>query len=70
MATQTATPPGLTSEEAIRETALAQTISRPPRSLWKDAWHRLLRNKAAVLGALVVAFFLAVAALAPFHRTA
>jgi oligopeptide transport system permease protein len=66
MTTNTITPPGLTSEEEIRETALAQTISRPPRSLWKDAWHRLLRNKAAVLGALVVAFFLAIAALAPF----
>ena len=66
MTTSTATPPGTTSDEAVRETALAQTISRPPRSLWKDAWHRLLRNKAAVLGALVVLFFLAIAALAPY----
>jgi len=66
MTTQTATPPGTVSEEAVRETALAQTISRPSRSLWKDAWHRLLRNKAAVLGALVIVFFLAVAALAPY----
>ena len=29
---------------------IVQTITRPPRSLWGDAWHRLLRNKAAILG--------------------
>jgi oligopeptide transport system permease protein len=66
MTTQTVTPPGVASEDAVRATALAQTISRPPRSLWRDAWHRLVRNKAAVVGGLVIGFFMAVAVLAPF----
>ena len=52
---------GQPSEEAVRETL--QTISRPSRSLWSDALHRLLRNKGSVLGALVVVFFLLVAIL-------
>jgi oligopeptide transport system permease protein len=65
MTTQTATPPGTISEEAVRETALAQTISRPPRSLGRDALHRLGRNRAAVLGAILVVLFLVVAIFAP-----
>ena len=31
--------------------------ARPSRSLMGDAWRRLLRNKAAVAGMLVIAFF-------------
>ncbi len=42
------------------------TITRPPRSLWSDAWHRLLRNRAAVGGAIVILLFSLVAILAPF----
>jgi oligopeptide transport system permease protein len=42
-----------------------QLLARPPRSLWKDAWHRLLRNKAAIAGAIVVIFFGLVAVFAP-----
>jgi len=41
------------------------TILRPPRSLWSDAWHRLLRNKAAVGGAVVIVLFALVAIFAP-----
>ena len=41
------------------------TITRPPRSLWSDAWHRLLRNKAAIAGAIVIILFALVALLAP-----
>jgi oligopeptide transport system permease protein len=44
---------------------IIQTINRPPRSLWGDAWHRLLRNKAAILGAVVILFFVVAALLAP-----
>lgn len=44
---------------------LAQTISRPPRSLWSDATRRLLRNKAAIGGAVVILLFTLVAILAP-----
>lgn len=41
------------------------TITRPPRSLWSDAWHRLLRNKASVAGAIVIILFALVALFAP-----
>ncbi len=41
------------------------TITRPPRSLWSDAWHRLLRNKAAIGGAIVIVVFSLVAIFAP-----
>ncbi len=50
-----------TANQAI----LAQTIARPPRSLWSDAWHRLLRNKAAVAGAIVIVLFALIAIFAP-----
>jgi oligopeptide transport system permease protein len=29
-------------------------LTRPPESLWRDAWRRLLRNRAAVLGGIFV----------------
>ncbi|GIV63420.1 MAG: ABC transporter permease [Chloroflexota bacterium] len=35
-----------------------------PRSLWVDAWYRLIRNKAAVAGMVVIVFFLFVAIFA------
>jgi oligopeptide transport system permease protein len=40
-------------------------MTRPPRSLWRDAWSRLIHNKAAVAGAIVILFFMAVAIFAP-----
>jgi oligopeptide transport system permease protein len=52
---------------AIKPGSIAiPTILRPPRSLWRDAWHRLLKNRAAVAGAAVIGVFLLVAALAPY----
>jgi ABC-type dipeptide/oligopeptide/nickel transport system permease subunit len=41
------------------------TITRPPRSLWSDAWHRLLRNKASVAGGILILVFALVALFAP-----
>jgi oligopeptide transport system permease protein len=41
------------------------TLSRPPRSLWRDAWARLIQNKAAVLGGILIIFFAIVAIFAP-----
>jgi ABC-type dipeptide/oligopeptide/nickel transport system permease subunit len=40
-------------------------MTRPPRSLWRDAWSRLIHNKAAVAGAIVILFFMFVAIFAP-----
>jgi oligopeptide transport system permease protein len=47
--------------------AAAQQIDvfRPSRSLGQEAWYRLIRNKASVLGMIIIAFFLILAAFAP-----
>src|SRR5205823_6415209 len=46
----------------------------PSGSLWKDAWRRLRRNKAALAGLAFIVFLLLVAiladALAPYSYTA
>jgi peptide/nickel transport system permease protein len=34
-------------------------------SLWRGAWHRLRRNPSAIIGAVIIAFFIVVATLAP-----
>jgi peptide/nickel transport system permease protein len=36
-----------------------------PSGLWREAWHRLVRNPAAIAGFGLVAFFVAVAVFAP-----
>ena len=41
-------------------------LARKQRSLWGDALYRLMRNKAAVAGIIVIATAFLVAALAPF----
>lgn len=46
-----------------RGQTLANT--RPPRSLWSDAWRRLYRNKMAMAGLLYLAFLAVVALFAP-----
>jgi ABC-type dipeptide/oligopeptide/nickel transport system permease subunit len=55
----------MTSQVESLQTIAMQTISRPPRSLWSDAWHRLLRNKAAIMGAVIIVFFALLAIFAP-----
>lgn len=39
--------------------------TRPSRSLMADAWYRLLRNKASILGMVIIIFFALVAIFAP-----
>lgn len=46
-------------------TTLDLTRSQGGRSLWYDAWRRLLRNKASVLALVVIALFTLVALSAP-----
>lgn len=60
-----AAPVTQASRQVAASSLVAQTISRPPRSLWYDAWRRLLRNKAAILGAVLIGVFATVAILAP-----
>jgi oligopeptide transport system permease protein len=38
---------------------------RPSRSLMQDAWGRLIRNKASVLGMVIIVFFAVIAIFAP-----
>lgn len=60
---------------AVRERALGRApeleIKRPPVSLWRDAWNRLLKNRMAMVG-LVFVLIVALAAVlanwvAPYH---
>ena len=44
--------------------AVVGTLAGRPSSLWRDAWRRLLRNKLAVAGGLVVLLLVAIALLA------
>ncbi len=52
----------------VQERAALRLQERPRReaSLWRDAWRRLVRNRAAVLGLVVVALLIAVAITAPY----
>lgn len=52
---------------ALGQAALARqmTLQRRQASLWGDAWRRLLRNKAAVAGGVVVVIFTLTAIFAP-----
>lgn len=60
---------------AVRERALGRApeleIKRPPVSLWRDAWNRLLKNRMAMVGLAFVLIVVLAAALAvwvaPYH---
>jgi len=40
-------------------------LSRPPRSLWRDAWRRLIANRLARVGMAITIFFLLLAIAVP-----
>jgi len=63
VATITTTPGQRTAAERSSE---LNVLVRKQRSLWQDAWYRLLRNKAAVLGMVIVVLFMVVAIISPF----
>lgn len=52
----------VTTAEAAAEAFRFRT--REPTSLWRDAWRRLLRNKLAIVGMIVLVLFLAMALFA------
>lgn len=54
------------AEPAAPVSALSTFRTGRPRSLWSDAWRRLVRNRMAVAGMGVIVCFWAVAILAPF----
>jgi oligopeptide transport system permease protein len=53
-------------EESLdrRERAASFELARPAESLWKDAWRRLLRNRAAMLGGIFIVIVLVAALFA------
>jgi len=53
-------------QTAADRAAELNVLVRKQRSLWQDAWYRLIRNKAAVLGIIVVFAFMVLAAAVPF----
>lgn len=46
-------------------TLAGELTQRPQRSLWGDAWRRLLKNRLAVVGLVIVTLFIALAVVAP-----
>jgi peptide/nickel transport system permease protein len=42
-----------------------QILARPPRSLWRDAWQRLIANRLARVGMGIAIFFLLAAVVVP-----
>jgi ABC-type dipeptide/oligopeptide/nickel transport system permease subunit len=46
-------------------TATREVTARKQASLWGDAWRRLIRNRLAVIGMVVVVVFISMAILAP-----
>jgi peptide/nickel transport system permease protein len=45
--------------------ATAGVLARPPRSLWRDAWRRLIANRLARLGMAITIFFFILAIFVP-----
>lgn len=55
-----------TVELAQTGNSVQAVLARPPRSLWRDAWNRLLSNRLARVGMAIALFFLLMAAVVPF----
>jgi peptide/nickel transport system permease protein len=54
-----------TAELVSAAPEVTTVLSRPPRSLWRDAWRRLFANWLARLGMVIVIFFSFLAIFAP-----
>ena len=57
----------VTTRQQQQRAAELNVIARKQRSLWKDAWSRLLRNKAAIAGMVVIVFVAVIAILAEIN---
>ncbi|MBN1371641.1 MAG: ABC transporter permease [Anaerolineaceae bacterium] len=56
----------MSSNDSMRAEAVAATLEArgPSRSLWVDGWYRLIKNKGAVVGMVVIVLFFLVAIFA------
>ncbi|MEZ4860482.1 MAG: ABC transporter permease [Caldilineaceae bacterium] len=59
-----AIPSSAKPTQAQLDREVAAILARPPRSLWRDGWLRLLQNKAAIGGALIILIFVIIALFA------
>jgi ABC-type dipeptide/oligopeptide/nickel transport system permease subunit len=57
------TPDNISQAQLLAEAADAAPTRQS--SLWRDAWHRMIRNKLAVIGMIIVAVFVLTAIFAP-----
>ena len=57
------TPDNISQAQLLAEAA--ETAPTRQSSLWRDAWRRMLRNKLAVIGMIIVAIFVLTAIFAP-----
>ena len=55
----------LAPQPFLDDDAPDRSLARPQASLWRDAWRRLIRNKLAVIGMVIVVLFVFVALFAP-----
>ncbi len=44
----------MSAQVTAQKRAVEFELTRPPESLWRDAWRRLLRNKLAVIGGIFI----------------
>lgn len=56
-----AAPPQTFEDDEVQD-----ILQLPKRSYWQDAWDRLRRNKAAVVGMVIIAFFVLLSVFANF----
>lgn len=63
---ETTTPSSNTNNAALQAKAVAATleVKGPSRSLFMDAWYRLIRNRGAVVGGVVIILFFLLATFA------
>jgi len=58
----------MTTSEMTAQQKAAQRLSErmgKPANLWLDAWHRLIRNRAALIGGILLILLLLTSILAP-----
>jgi len=56
----------MSMQPSVQPVAAPRIDDEPPVSLWRDAWHRLVRNRLAVAGLVAIVILAIVAAVGPW----
>jgi oligopeptide transport system permease protein len=66
MASETVTPPPTLSSQVLAQVGAVDLLAMQtkPRSLWMDGLYRLMRNKAAIIGLVIIVLFFLMAIFA------